>query len=84
MRWLSIGRRRKEASQALLLLVVAAFEVVFEDLHDGEEAAHLVEAVGQLGFPSSGASEASLRISEATAEIVHRRRRCPIGEIVFR
>lgn len=35
------------ASDMLLLEVVVAFEVVFEDFHDGEELPHLVEAMHQ-------------------------------------
>lgn len=65
---------REEASYVSLLLTEAALEVVFEDLHDGHEALHLLKLAAQLGFPSPGAGQPNLRLRQPIAEILHRRR----------
>lgn len=54
--------RREEADHVILLLAKASFEIGLEDLHDGDEALHLVKAAAQLGFPSPGSRQPSLRL----------------------
>ena len=66
--------RREEIGELLLLLKESATEVGFENLHDGDESLHLVEAAGELGFSSPGSCEPLLRLSQPVTEIFHRSR----------
>jgi hypothetical protein len=54
------GQRGEEADHELLLLEEASFEVVLEDLHDGDEALHFLELAAQLSFAGPGAHQPGL------------------------
>lgn len=60
VRFLFTGQRGEEADDELLLLEEASFEVVLEDLHDGDEALHFLKPAAQLGFPGPGAHQPGL------------------------
>lgn len=88
VRLLIWGYRRKETSDVELLAEKASLEVGLEDLHDRDEALHLVETAAEIGLSGPGSLQTRLRVGQAEPQVFHHggvggRRTSPGGGNIF-